>query len=167
MLSRPLPPPRFLPNGTILPMYDSRREPPAQMHLHQGHHRVKGMPLDPAALGPGSYATIANYQFYKRPVPMEYYTPPQPDYYRVVRPSELNGQPHPSSHPSRFINNMDYSAQTLGRTKKESKAMGSMVRGSSNNYHPALVPNQHIHPQHHQVNQVILFSPFLTLLGKY
>ena len=162
MVSRPLPPPRFLPNGTLLPMYDSRREPPSTsgptpsaIHLHQGHHRSRGLPLDPASLGPGSYATIANYQFYKRPVPMEYYTPPQPDYYRVLRPNELSGQLHPSSHPVRLMNNLDYSAQTLGRTKKEAKAMGSFVRTGNNNYHQTLLPNQHLSPHQHQVNQVI------------
>ena len=157
MMSRPLPPPRFLPNGTILPMYDSRREPPSAIHLHQGHHRVRGVPLDASNLGPGSYHTIANYQFYKRPVPMDYYTPPQPDYYRVLRHGELNGQIPPSSYPaSRFLNNMDYSAQTLGRTKKEAKAMGSYVRTGNNNYHTALMQNQNVHPHQHQVSQVII-----------
>ena len=162
MVSRPLPPPRFLPNGTLLPMYDSRREPPnntfpapSAIHLHHAHHRSRGLPLDPASLGPGSYATIANYQFYKRPVPMEYYTPPQPDYYRVLRPNELNGQLPPSSHPSRFLNNLDYSAQTLGRTKKEAKAMGSFVRPGNNSYNPSLLPNQHLSSHQHQVNQVM------------
>jgi hypothetical protein len=156
VMSRPLPPPRFLPNGTILPMYDSRREPPSGVHLHQGHHRVRGVTLDPANFGPGSYNTLPNYQFYKRPVPMEYYTPPQPDYYRVLRHGELNGQIHPSSHhPSRFLNNLDYSAQTLGRTKKEAKAMGSFVRNGNNNYHTALMQSQQMHPHQHQMNQVI------------
>ena len=159
MVPRPLPPPRFLPNGTLLPMYDSRREPtsntvhnPSVAHLHQGHHRVRGLPLDPASLGPGSYATIANYQFYKRPVPMEYYTPPQPDYYRVLRANELNGQLPSSSHPARIMNNLDYSAQTLGRTKKEAKVMGSYIRTSNNNHQPALIPSQHLNLHQHQVS---------------
>ena len=156
MLPRPLPPPRFLPNGTILPMYDSRREPPSTGYHSQGPYRIRGVPLDPSTLGPGSYATIANYQFHKRPPPVDYYTPPQPDYYRVFRPGEFNGQVPPSSHHPRFFNNMDYSAQTLGRTKKEAKAMGSTARNGINNYHSALLQNQHINPHHHQVNQVTL-----------
>ena len=153
-VSRPLPPPRFLPNGTILPMYDSRREPPPSIHIHQAHNRMRRIPMDPTNFGPGSYHTIANYQFYKRPVPMEYYTPPQTDYYRVFRSGELSGQVPPTANHPRFINNMDFSAQTLGRTKKEKKAMGSLIRSSNNNHQPALMPSQHMHTHNHQINQV-------------
>ena len=88
-MARSIPPP--YPKVDLMTTYDGQRP--------------EVLPV-PSYGAPGSYHTIAHYSYFKRPVPMEYYSP---DYYRMMRPRMVG-----------------MNAQTLGRTRKEAKAMAKV-----------------------------------------
>lgn len=100
-------PPSFLPDGSLLTMYDSRRvgpiRPPlASPHHHHHHHAFHhAVPPYPA--------------LYKRSVGECYYTPPQTEYYQRQPPHFHVHMPqrHFWQEPP-----VDY-ARTLGRTRRE------------------------------------------------
>ena len=103
-------PPTFLPDGSLLTMYDSRRvavgvRPPLTSPHHHHHHH------SPYHHG------IAQYPIFKRPAGECYYTPPQPEYYtRQPPPAHIHvhlPQRHFWQDPP-----VDY-ARTLGRTRRE------------------------------------------------
>ena len=100
-------PPSFLPDGSLLTVYDGRRvpvRPPlASPHHHHHHHH-------PYHHGVPPYPPL-----YKRSGGECYYTPPQPDYYQR-QPAHYHvhlPQRHFWQEPP-----VDY-ARTLGRTRRE------------------------------------------------
>ena len=118
-------PPSFLPDGSLLTMYDSRRVPmsvrPPMTSPHHHHHHH---PYHHGVAGAGP-----QYPLYKRPLVGEcYYTPPQPEYYQRQPPP-----PHIHVHlPQRHFWQdppVDY-ARTLGRTRREAP-VGNQTRYQS------------------------------------
>ena len=71
----------------------------------------------PPNYGPGSYHTISHYQFYKRPVPVTYYSSGRGGNNALPRPAHVHHCRHHHHSPTVVLT--DY-AKTLGRTRRES-----------------------------------------------